>query len=268
MLELADLNFEEYYRDSTRRAGGVVVDDGGVVAYAAPHWLPVLLNGALRSAAAGPSPSAGEVLARAAEFFEPLGRGFSINSRAHADADLDEAAAAAGFVADPGSPVMVCDARLDDRPPPDGVELRRVTDAAGAADFAAVNGAAYGTYGMPADVAPAMFSRVETLAAPHLAAFVAHEDGGAPLAGALVHLNHGVAGVYWVGTVPEARGRGLAETVTRAVTNAGFDLGARLAVLQASKMGEPVYRRMGYREVTRYRTWVRYRPRPGADDRP
>ena len=57
-------------------------------------------------------------------------------------------------------------------------------------------------------------------------------------------------------------GRGLAALVTRAAGNAGFDLGARLASLQASPMGEPVYRRMGYETIGSYPYWVRMQP-PG-----
>jgi predicted GNAT family acetyltransferase len=70
-------------------------------------------------------------------------------------------------------------------------------------------------------------------------------------------LTHGIGGVYWVGTVPAARSRGLAAAVTRAVGNLAFDAGARVVVLQASVMGEPVYRRLGYVEVTRYPSYVR-----------
>jgi len=61
-----------------------------------------------------------------------------------------------------------------------------------------------------------------------------------------------VGGVYWVGTVPAARRRGAADAVTRHVTRAAFEQGARMVTLQASAAGEPVYRRMGYREVGRY----------------
>ena len=49
-----------------------------------------------------------------------------------------------------------------------------------------------------------------------------------------------------------ARGRGLVELVTRAVTNLGFDGGAPFVMLQASPMGAAVYRRMGYRGLCRY----------------
>ena len=66
-------------------------------------------------------------------------------------------------------------------------------------------------------------------------------------------VSHGVAGIYWVGSLAEARGRGLGRAVTAAATNAGFDLGADVASLQASPMGEPVYRAMGFETIYDYR---------------
>ncbi len=76
-------------------------------------------------------------------------------------------------------------------------------------------------------------------------------------------LSHGIAGVYWVGTVEEARGYGLGDLCTRTVSNAAFDRGAKRVVLQASKQGEPIYLRMGYREVTRYLWYATLKPLTG-----
>jgi ribosomal protein S18 acetylase RimI-like enzyme len=69
-------------------------------------------------------------------------------------------------------------------------------------------------------------------------------------------VSYGVALVGFVGTRVTARGRGLGEAVTRAVTNTGFDMGARLASLQASPEGDAIYRRLGYVEVSRYREYL------------
>jgi len=257
LIELCDLNYVEAMRELTRRAGGTVVDEDGLMLYAGVHPLPVLVNGVMRTS---DRLDATAVLARADAFFGARGRGFTIAARAHADEDLVRAAGAAGLNSYGSPPAMVLDHRLPDAVPPSGVELRRVATAADVAAFAEVNGRAYATYGMPADVAPAVLGPSATVIAPHIVAFVAFADG-APVAAAMTIVTHGVAGVYWVGTVPEVRGRGLAELCTRAAGNAGFDLGARIAALQASPMGEPVYRRMGYVEVTRYPQLVRFQPR-------
>jgi len=256
---LSDLNYAEAMRDLTRRAGGTVLDEDGALLYAAPHPLPVLANGVMRTA---PEASPGAILEAATRFFGARGHGYSVVVRAHADEALQAAAVAAGLTPFGDAPGMVLEARLPDAPPPAGVTVREVTTEADARAFAAVQGAAYATYGMPTDAAPAMLERLDAQHAPHIATFLALLDDQ-PAAGAMVVVTHGVAGIYWVGTMPAARGRGLAELCTRLATNRGFDLGAKIAALQASEMGAPIYARMGYVEVTRYPTIVQFTP-PGS----
>jgi GNAT superfamily N-acetyltransferase len=87
---------------------------------------------------------------------------------------------------------------------------------------------------------------------PHVAVVLARATDGQPAAAALALLSHGIAGLYWVGTRPDARGHGLGAAVTSAAARWAFDHGARAVILQASEQGESVYRRMGFREITRY----------------
>jgi len=266
LIELSDLNFAEANRELSRRAGGTVLDEDGLLLFTGAHPLPVLCNAVMRTgpgpvggAADAGCPPASAVIARADTFFGARGRGYTINVRAHADADLHAAALAAGLVEFGQAPAMVLERRLDDVPPPPGVTLERVESEAQAAEFSAVMAAAYASLGMPEDVAPAII-RHPVLVGPHIVTLLARLEDGSAAAGAMCIFTHGVAGVYWVGTTPAARGLGLAELCTRAVGNAGFDMGARIAALQASVMGEPVYRRMGYVEVTRYPALVRFTP--------
>jgi len=262
LIELCDLNFAEANRELARRGGGAVHDEDGLMLFAGNHPLPVLVNGAFRTG--GPqSCDAASVLAAAATFFGARGRGYSVLCRAHADVDLMSTVTEAGLQPFGSPPAMVLERRLPDASPPPGVALRRVESAADARAFGEVMGAAYATYGMPVDCGPALVGTLDVLLAPHVAAFVAEADGTVA-AGAMVIVTHGVGGVYWVGTRPEGRGKGLAELCTRAAGNAGFDLGARIAGLQASVMGEPIYRRMGYVEVTRYPSFVHFKPPSGA----
>jgi ribosomal protein S18 acetylase RimI-like enzyme len=257
LVELSDLNYAEANRELARRAGGVVHDEDGLLLFAGASDLPVLFNSAMRY---GARLDGREAIARADAFFGARGRGYSAILRAHADdSDLREAAAARGMSPFGDPPGMILERRLADARPGDGVELRRVESEADATSFGRVMGEAYATYGMPVACGPAAVGSLAALRAPHIVTFLAQVEGQ-PAAGAMAILTHGIAGVYWVGTTPAARGRGLAELCTRAAGNAGFDLGARVVTLQASIMGEPIYRRMGYVDVTRYPYLVRFDP--------
>jgi hypothetical protein len=46
---------------------------------------------------------------------------------------------------------------------------------------------------------------------------------------------------------------GIGRAVTAAAANAGLDMGADVASLQASHMGEPLYREMGFETAYDYR---------------
>jgi GNAT superfamily N-acetyltransferase len=59
----------------------------------------------------------------------------------------------------------------------------------------------------------------------------------------------GLAGIFCVGTLDRVRGQGLGAFITCAAMDMARDAGARVAVLQASEMGRPVYERLGFDTV-------------------
>ena len=258
LAELGHLNYLEFGRELSRQggAGGAVLEEGGLVLHASASSFPVLFNGAWR---VDPTLPGSEVIARADAFFGDRRRGDSVNVRDghQGDADLAAAAEAAGLLSILSSPEMVCRARLEDEQPPAGATLRWVDDATSLHDFVTVSDQAYSSVGMePGAVADAIVD-LDRFTAPHVHTVVAYLDD-APVAAAMVLLSHSISGVYWVGTTEPARGSGLGEAVTRAVTNRAFDDGARAVTLQASPMGEPIYLRMGYEPLYRYSTLVRF----------
>jgi len=262
---LGHLNLLELSRESTRwGTGGALEESGGILLFATGSWLPVVCNGAFRS---DDTASPTELVERADAFFGARRRGFTVMVRDQpVDDDLREACAAAGLtVFGEPSPEMICTAPVaaPGAGLADGVEIRHITTPTGVDDLAAVTGAAYSTYGMPVDVPAQLFSLPRrVLSAPHVDAVVAY-DGDEPVAAAMSLLSHGIAGLYWVGTVERARRTGLGRAVTAAVTNTAFDRGAAAVTLQASVMGEPVYRSMGYESLYHYQDWVRLEaPKP------
>ena len=253
ILERSDLNLLEYNREGARSTpGGTVHEEDGLCFYVPGHRFPVGFTGVMRTDRSVP---AADVLRRTREFFAPRGHGYTICAKMHCDADIAEHLTAEGIGQMGNSPGMAIEHRVADAPLPPGVTVERVKGAEAAREFADVAGAAYATYGLPPKIALRQFSNPAYFDQPHIAAWLARL-GGAPVATVMVMLTHRVAGIYWVGTTPAVRGRGLAAACTSLATNAGFDMGAEAAVLQASVMGEPIYLKMGYREITRYPWFV------------
>lgn len=129
---------------------------------------------------------------------------------------------------------------------PAGVRIELFTDETRVRDAVAVNAEAYQTLGLPASEVHAFFGCPHRLLSPRIAGFVAYRDGQ-PLSTALTVMSAHAAGVDWVDTANAGRRMGLADACTRLATNAGFARGAGIVTLQASKLGEPLYRRLGYR---------------------
>ena len=68
------------------------------------------------------------------------------------------------------------------------------------------------------------------------------------VATASIYLGAGVAGVYFVMTVPEARRRGIGAAITRAALQEARATGVQYGVLESSPAGRSVYAGLGFRE--------------------
>jgi GNAT superfamily N-acetyltransferase len=251
VLALMDLNMQEMYREDARTtAGGFIAERDGMMLCGSPHgskftnMLVVVGRGrasAIRSALD--------------ETFRSAGLPCSVWTRTHADGALENELRREGFEDLLTVPAMMLSNEVPDPSAPPELDLRPVADDAGRRDYLDVMVPAWGVYGIDAESTACHFPTVESLVGPMKTAFVAYRDG-VPVAGAILYLSHEVAGIGWVGTVPEACGRGYGAAVTWAVVREGRRRGTRFSNLQASPLGASVYRRMGFTTPTEYRVFV------------
>lgn len=233
-------NEQELWREMVRWSGGLIVEEPGLLLVAGPsRYLRVAIRLDRRL-------DAQQAIERAREFFRSSDGGHIVLVREPDDDDLAEAALAAGYAPAWTERPMA----LPAPPPPSALivdlDVRRVSTPDEVTDYGTVVGDANDDPG-ERERATLLFDD-DSIVAPHIAAFVAYDDGD-PVSCAMTLVSHGVAGVFYVATRERARRRGLGDALTRLAAGAGFELGARAAWLGASEMGAGLYRRIGFTEL-------------------
>ncbi len=195
------------------------------------------------------------VLERAKAFFGGSANPYAAMTSSLRDADLEHALLAEGFTRQADLPSMLADAPLATSALPAPWQLKVARDAADIQAFVKVCAQAYESLGLPGFLTPSYFVDQAAMLAPDTTIVLACNAKGEAVAATMALHTGEVAGLYWVGTLPEARGAGLAAACTALATNLAFERGAKAVTLQASHMGEAIYRKLGYREYARTSRW-------------
>jgi GNAT superfamily N-acetyltransferase len=165
----------------------------------------------------------------------------------------DDAAAAAlagaGHVLDATPRAMAAELATIGQPGETGIDIDARCDLAA---VGRVNDAAYG-YGDDG-FGPV----ISTLPPDEVHAYGARADGDTVAVMIAVDSAENTE-IAWVATLPEARGRGLATALMRRALWDSRERGNRTATLQATKLGAPVYERVGFRDVGELQMWERRR---------
>lgn len=243
LAERLHLNLMRFYAWVGEVSGDGVERGPGTVLAASRSEVP-FLNGALREPT---GEDAAPFVARAKEFFGERERGF-VAYCWPGDRELERAAAAGGLnVVQESYPEMVCRAPAPVLPG----DVRPVEAAADAELYWEICEHAYSSLGFPQGLFRDAFD-AELLLESKVWACIGFEEER-PLACASLYLVDDVGFLGWVGSLPEARGKGLAAACTAAATNQAFARGLDLVSLQASAMGAPLYPRLGYEQIYEYR---------------
>ncbi len=251
LLALMDASMQAMFRADTEATPGCMVAEvDGLLMCATPRGTAI----SNMTIVCGPV-DAGTVRAETARAYGRASRPYTVWTRAHVDAALEPELRTLGFRPLVDLPAMAL-LSGDGQPTstPSEIVIRPVTDDVGRADYGCIMARAYAVYGIPEESTAEHFARRASVVGPAIQAFLAYRDGRA-VAGALLFLAHGVGVVNWVGTLPEEFRRGYGTAVTWAAVAEGLRRGAHLISLQASSMGAPVYRRMGFTTPTHYRVF-------------
>lgn len=242
LIEAADRNFIGSYRKLVEHSpGGETREFGGIFAFAT--GLPIgIFNGCIVAALA----TAGDLTA-ALDWIDERDVPYRLWIHEELTDPLSQTARQRGMEQDAWLiPQMVLRPVPEQPAPAAGVRVRSVSDEASVAAYRRVSV----EDGTSEDVARRLFS--DSFAAdPDVELLIAYLDDRA--VGTSLAIRTGeVGGVYAVGTLRDARRRGVGTAATWTAVGVGRAWGCDTIVLQASEMGFPMYVDMGFRTVVRY----------------
>jgi GNAT superfamily N-acetyltransferase len=164
---------------------------------------------------------------------------------------------ARGFSSIGARPYMAADlATLPQQIPQlSGVDITTVTDASTYVAWVRVFAA---SYGQQPDVAQRYFELISPRvggAQTDIQHYLAWLDG-TPVATATLFLHEDIAGLYHVGTLPEARGQGIGTAIVLTTLLEAWSRGLRHGVLFSSPMGLNIYRRLGFKVYCQFDRYV------------
>jgi len=146
---------------------------------------------------------------------------------------------------------MVLDEPVNGGTAPSGTNLHWVNDENELQGFKQVVAEAFHDLGFPKEASERYFARAQRVISPYSILALVYLNSE-PACTAMAILSHGIAGIYWVGTIKKARRHRISRALYPRGEQGRFCTGARKVVLQASKLGEPIYLKIAYREFTRY----------------
>ena len=132
-----------------------------------------------------------------------------------------------------------------DLPSPAGLTIERVEDERRLLEW--IHIASVG-FGIPIDGERRFFELLVALGFERPVRSYLGVVNGMPVATSQLFLAAGVAGIYNVTCLPQARRQGIGAALTMAPLLEARRLGYRISILQASSLGYPVYRRLGFQD--------------------
>ena len=226
----------------------VLYEEPGVLWFGSPVADP-LLNGVLRSQF-DPG-NVGEAIIRTLEPFRrrqvPL---WWWLFPATEPADLGQHLLRYGLVREPDLPGMAADlAELPaELPAPPGFEIHQVETAAGLYPWASAYIQGFPAARAVAEAHVEIFRHVGFGQRSGWRHYVGWLEGK-PVACSSCYRGAGVAGLYYVAVTPEARGLGIGRLMAVTPLREALADGYRAGILQATKMGMPLYERLGFAHV-------------------
>ncbi len=163
--------------------------------------------------------------------------------------DLFARLEAHGFKFDYAAPGMAIEIDTISLHMPDGFTIVEAHDEKTLEDWVAALYSAYEEYQMPMRAARVWEEATLALGANTPWRLYVGYWQGKPVATNMIFNGGGVSGLFCVGTIPEARGKGFGAAITLKPLLDAQAEGYRYGVLFAAEMAIPMYRKVGFREV-------------------